>query len=160
MTDIFPMTNFNENENQPNLDLGKDSQPTPPPYQPAPTPYGYSAGSAAPQQPSPSPYYGNVPAGYQAVPLRPTNGLATTSLILGIAQIIFGALTGIPAIITGHIALGQIKQTGQNGRGFALTGLILGYVGILFTILAAILLFTVGISAGGDNSSLYNGTTY
>ena len=36
----------------------------------------------------------------------------------------FGAVAGI---ITGHVALSQIKRTGERGAGLALTGVILGY---------------------------------
>ena len=31
-------------------------------------------------------------------------------------------------IIAGHIALGQIKRTGEGGHGLALAGTIIGYV--------------------------------
>lgn len=65
-------------------------------------------------------------------------GLATASLVCGICGVIFGPFTGIPAIITGHIALGKIKKSGGmfHGRGLAIAGLILGY---LFTFLIAVL---------------------
>ena len=44
-------------------------------------------------------------------------GLATTSLVLGILSIIpCGFLTGLPAIITGHIARSKIKQSGGAPR--------------------------------------------
>jgi peptidyl-prolyl cis-trans isomerase B (cyclophilin B) len=35
------------------------------------------------------------------------------------------------AIITGHIALSQIKRTGEGGRGLAIAGLVLGYIGLV-----------------------------
>ena len=41
-------------------------------------------------------------------------------------------------VITGHMALGQIKQTGEQGRGLALAGTILGYVGLAFIVLGVI----------------------
>ena len=67
-----------------------------------------------------------------------TDGKATASLILGILSILcFGLLTGLPAIILGHISRGNIEQSQGRlkGSGMALTGLILGYVSIVFTIL-------------------------
>ncbi len=67
-----------------------------------------------------------------------TNGLAVASLICGIAQVIFGPLSGIPAIILGHIARGRIRQTGEQGAGLALAGLILGYVGLVLTAILVI----------------------
>jgi hypothetical protein len=39
----------------------------------------------------------------------------------------FGAVAGI---ITGHVALAQIRHTAQKGRGLAITGLIAGYAGL------------------------------
>ena len=33
-------------------------------------------------------------------------------------------------IIFGHIALSQIKRTGENGRGMAIAGLVIGYLSL------------------------------
>src|SRR3954471_6703045 len=69
-------------------------------------------------QPTPSqpaPYTGG------GAPAERTNVLAIVALILGIVVPIGG-------IICGHIALSQIKRTGENGRGLALAGTIIGYV--------------------------------
>lgn len=72
-----------------------------------------------------------------------TSGLAITSLILGIVSIVFclTALSGIPAVICGHIARSQIGRSGGalTGAGMALAGLITGYLGTLsLPILAAL----------------------
>jgi hypothetical protein len=65
-----------------------------------------------------------------------TNGLAIASLICGILSIVSCCLlAGIPAIITGHMALGRIKLSGQGGRGLALAGLVMGYISIVTTII-------------------------
>jgi hypothetical protein len=40
--------------------------------------------------------------------------------------------TAILAVIAGHVALSQIKRTGQRGAGLAIAGLILGYLEIAF----------------------------
>lgn len=61
---------------------------------------------------------------------RPTNQLAIAALVCAIAQIFFWFLTGIPAVILGHMARRQIRRTGENGDGMALAGLILGYIGV------------------------------
>jgi len=68
--------------------------------------------------------YGQQP--YSAVPK--TNTLALVSLVSSF-------FVSLVAVITGHIALGQIKQRGEAGRGLALAGLIIGYVGIATTAL-------------------------
>ncbi|MGJ8634300.1 MAG: DUF4190 domain-containing protein [Luteolibacter sp.] len=59
-------------------------------------------------------------------------GLALTSMILGICGFLCG-LTAIPAVICGHLALGQIKRSHgmMSGRGFAIAGLVTGYLMIL-----------------------------
>jgi hypothetical protein len=66
---------------------------------------------------------------YQPAPVGPkTNVLAIVALILGIVVPIGG-------IICGPIALGQIKRTGESGRGLAMAGLI---IGIAFTVIGLI----------------------
>jgi hypothetical protein len=62
-----------------------------------------------------------------------TSGLAITSLVLGILSFLcFSILTAIPAVICGHIARSNIKnsQGRQKGEGLALGGLICGYINI------------------------------
>ena len=64
-----------------------------------------------------------------------TNGMAIAALITGLTMAPLG-------IIFGHIALSQIKRTGQDGRGMAIAGLVLGYVSlassiVIFAIIAA-----------------------
>ena len=63
-----------------------------------------------------------------------TNGFAIASLVV--------ALTGagsILAIIFGHIARHQIRQTGQSGAGLALAGLIIGYLGLAAALIVVII---------------------
>jgi Domain of unknown function (DUF4190) len=55
------------------------------------------------------------------------NRLAAAALTCGTAQLVFGPFTGVPAIVLGHIARGQIRQSGESGNGMAVTGLIPGY---------------------------------
>jgi hypothetical protein len=77
-------------------------------------------------------------------------GLATASLVCGICGFILGPFTGIPAIITGHMALGRIKKSEGvlQGHGTAIAGLILGYIfTAIFVIILPILSFA-GYAAG------------
>ncbi len=76
------------------------------------------------------------------VPPRRTNGLAVASLVCGIGQVFFWFLAAIPAVVLGHMARRQIRQTGEDGAGMALAGLILGWVGIVLSVL-----FVLGIAA-------------
>jgi type IV pilus assembly protein PilA len=63
-----------------------------------------------------------------------TSGKAIASLVLGICVFVLGILTGIPAIIFGHLAHSDIKKSGGRlqGDGMAIAGLILGYLSIVF----------------------------
>lgn len=68
-------------------------------------------------------------------------GLATASLVCGLCGLLLGPLTGIPAIITGHMALARIKKSGGvlQGHGMAVAGLILGYVLSALIVVIAVL---------------------
>jgi hypothetical protein len=65
------------------------------------------------------------------------NTLAVVSLAAGVSGV--GALI---AVITGHISLAQLRDSGEKGKALAITGTVLGYlhlVGwIIFTILAVV----------------------
>ena len=63
------------------------------------------------------------------------NTLAVVSLAAAISWV--GAVAGV---ITGHIALAQIKRSGEKGRGLAITGLVLGYLYIAGSIFFGILM--------------------
>jgi len=63
-----------------------------------------------------------VPAGER------TSGMAIAALVCGISSLVVG-ITFIPAIILGHLSLGEIKRNpGMQGRGMAIAGLIFGYL--------------------------------
>lgn len=56
----------------------------------------------------------------------------------------------IAGIVTGHLALLQIKRTGEEGRALALTGLIAGYTLTAFTAIFMVVWFVMffGIMSG------------
>ncbi|HEX4443162.1 MAG TPA: DUF4190 domain-containing protein [Galbitalea sp.] len=88
--------------------------------------------SVAPAQQAP-PIYVPQPV-YVAAPYygRRTNGFAVASLI-------FGLLGGsVFAIIFGHVALGQIRRTGEGGSGMATVGLVFGYLWLIGVIIYVI----------------------
>ena len=100
----------------------------------AQVPYGGGAGQY--QAPNAQVPYGGGAVGYPASNwsgTRPTNALAVVSLVTGLL-----CFTFIP-VIFGHIALGQIKRTGEGGATMAIIGLVLGYAQIV----AGILLFLI-----------------
>jgi len=81
---------------------------------------------------------------------QPNTGLSVTSLVLGILSVsVCSVLTGIPAIITGHIARSRaVKQPGvYGGAGMALGGLIMGYVSVGLTLLMIPLVAAVALPA-------------
>jgi prepilin-type processing-associated H-X9-DG protein len=63
-----------------------------------------------------------------------TSGKAIASLALG-ALFFFACLSGVPAILLGRQALGDIHLSGGRlkGRGMAVAGIVLGLIGCLFT---------------------------
>ena len=63
-----------------------------------------------------------------------------------------GPFTGIPAIITGHMALGRIKRSRgvMQGQGMAIAGLILGYIFTAISVIVIPLLFAAGFAAGNS----------
>ena len=60
--------------------------------------------------------------------------------ILSIALVWVSSLAGI---ILGHIALSQIKTSGEKGRGLAIAGLAIGYTGTIFIGLLFIIDFAI-----------------
>jgi Domain of unknown function (DUF4190) len=128
--------------------------PQPPTYGPvgyggAPSGFGPSGFGPPYSSPGGPGQFGGPPSGfggapmypgpydpYQGYPSQQTNGLAVASLVTSIA----GVLLGIPMAIfcyigwvipvagavMGGIALNQIKQRGQQGRGLAIAGIAIG----------------------------------
>ena len=99
----------------------------------------------------------DLPAG--AVPLPPgdrggsmrayqapanTNSLAIAAMVLGAAEVFTLGLTAIPAVLCGHLARKQIRQTRQSGGGLATGGLVLGYLAIIFWALRLVIAATHG----------------
>jgi hypothetical protein len=80
-------------------------------------------------------------APYPAVsaPVRRTNGLAVAAFVLGLCGF------GILPVIFGHVALGQVRRTGDGGSGFAIAGLVLGYLALAATLVA---LIVIGLAIG------------
>ena len=136
-----------------------------------PSPYGEQSGQQAPQygeqpkygQPQ-APYgeqqnpygqpaapYGQpqAPYGY-AQPTGPkTNVMAIISLIAPFVGF------GVVGLVLGIIALGQIKRTGEQGRGLALAGTIVSGVSVLVGVI--FIIFYVLLIAGAiGTASSYN----
>ena len=83
-------------------------------------------------------------------PARPTNVLAIIALIASCIGFT------VPGIIMGHIALHQIKTSGEGGHGLALAGVIVGYALFAITVVFIVVyvIFVVGLVVwAGSNAS-------
>lgn len=122
---------------------------------------GYPTAPPAPQAYPAAPPASGYPAapayGAYAPPAK-TNTLAVVSLVSAIVGfVLIPFIASIVAVITGHMSLNQIKQSGEQGRGMALAGTIIGWVGIGFSILGiiALLAFIPFFIAVVENSPSY-----
>ena len=86
-----------------------------------------------------------------------TLGLLLTALTAGTSAVCSSILDILPfalwlvGVFAGHVALGQIRQTGAPGRSPAVWGLVLGYAGLAFTILLIVIIIVLvatGVGAG------------
>jgi len=115
---------------------------SPPPYEqpPGQNPYGqnqYGYGY-------PPPGYPGQPQGYGRPPAR--NGLAITSLVLGILALVTcwltfpGIILGILAVIFGGVGLARARTDRVSNKGMAIAGMITGVVG---AVIGTVLLIVV-----------------
>lgn len=102
---------------------------------PPPTNYGPPGGGfgAPPGMPSPP-----------TTPQRPLNTLAILSPV-------FGVLLPPAGVALGHLALPQIRRTGERGRGAAIAGLVIGY--LMCVVLIAGLLWWATSDSSSDTAA-------
>lgn len=94
-------------------------------------------------------------------PLDVTNSYAVASLILGCVSLLMltmcflGGLAGIPAVICGHYARRQIRdsQMRQKGEGMALAGLITGYISSAIIVIGAAVIFALLLAGWSETRS-------
>ena len=123
-----------------------------PPVSPGPAtpPYGqpqYSPGPYGAQQ-----YGQQAPYGYPATP--PQNSMALVAMILALVGILSWVTAPVGAIL-GHVALKQIRQTGESGEGMAKTGIIVGWIITGLGVLCCagyIALIVAGVASSSYNS--------
>ncbi len=92
-----------------------------------------------------------IPESIQPVPAIPgapkrDSGLAIASLVCGIAAwTIFPVVAAIAAVITGHLAKKEIRESGgtMGGDGMALAGLLMGYIQLGLFVLGIIVVLVV-----------------
>ncbi len=81
----------------------------------------------------------NVPPVPAQAPAQ-TSGLAIGSMVCGILGFFTAGLSGIAAVVLGHLGLSRIKKSNGalTGGGFAVTGLVTGYMSALILPIAVI----------------------
>ena len=113
---------------------------------------GQPYGQPAPYQQQPQGYAYGAPGygapGYGAPGYAP---VATTNT-MAILALVFAFIFSPAAIVLGHLAKRQIRQTGEQGEGLATAGLWLGYIftiiGVLFcAVYVVVIIFAVGNAA-------------
>ncbi|MEU6395111.1 DUF1707 and DUF4190 domain-containing protein [Streptomyces sp. NPDC046939] len=82
-------------------------------------------------------------------PPAPTNGKAIGALVCGVSTFFSVGLTGVPAVVLGHMARAEIKRTGEQGDGMAVAGIVLGWL----TIVGWVLFLTAIVVAAGSSGA-------
>ncbi|MGO4617960.1 DUF4190 domain-containing protein [Nocardia sp. 2YAB30] len=114
-------------------------QPMTPPPQPQYPSY------QQPAQPYQQPNYAyQSPYQPYGVPVQGTNGVAIGALISSLVGFVTCGIGSIVGIILGAVALNQIKQSGQEGRGMALAGVWIGVGAIVLAVLWLVVVIIVG----------------
>lgn len=86
-------------------------------------------------RPQPQPNYNS------GAPIAKTNTLAIVGFVLAFVINIAGVIVSI-------VALNQIKQTGEKGRGLAIAGIIIGALSLIIGIISVIILFSAAAQSG------------
>lgn len=120
----------------------RQTEPTPAPTSPPPTappPYPQSASASGPAAGRTEPF-------------------AIVSLVVALAGWVLCLLpvTGIVAVVFGHLARSRTKRNGTKGRGMALAGVIVGYVQIVVGVIAIVTLIVVVVISINDTSDAHD----
>ncbi|MFF2050227.1 DUF4190 domain-containing protein [Leifsonia sp. NPDC058194] len=93
-----------------------------------------------------------APASYAPYPAQKSG-----TNVLAIIALVGAFVFPLAGVICGHIALSQIKRTGEKGNGLAIAGLVLGYLYIAF-IAFVVIIAIIGVAltdASGYSSYSY-----
>jgi hypothetical protein len=130
-----------------------DQPPPPPGNYPPPPPQGGGyppppQGGGYPPPPQGGGYppppqgggYPPPPGGFGGAPTK-TNTLAIASLVCAVLGLLCG-VGSILGIVLGVVALNQIKQTGEGGRGLAQAGIVVGAIFVVLGIVGYAIYFS------------------
>ncbi|MGO4534413.1 DUF4190 domain-containing protein [Leifsonia sp. 2MCAF36] len=109
-----------------------------------------------PEAPPPDPWT-RVDPGVQPYPFAPPYAPEPSWNVLAIVGFVGSFWAGLIGIVCGHIALAQIRRTGEKGRGLALAGTIIGYAqfALIGLWIAVVIVFSVigGVAQSSAASS-------
>lgn len=123
-----------------------------------PTPPAYPQSTAPAYDKTVAPAYGAAPA--YSPPAYSPQGYGTPTgedkwNVLAIISLVSAFFVSLAAVICGHLALSQIKKTGERGRGLAIAGLVLGYLGLVAGLIAIIFFVVFIVAAVNSGYSTY-----
>ncbi|MFT4212795.1 MAG: DUF4190 domain-containing protein [Microbacterium sp.] len=96
-----------------------------------------------------------TPPAYPAAPPAPGSyAAAAKTNVMAILSLVFAFVFSILGIVFGHIALNQIKRTGEGGHGLAVAGLILGYVFTAIGVIYFIVIIVI-VAVAASSPSYY-----
>jgi len=151
---------------QPQQPYGQPYDPTAPysadPYA-APASGAPASGQPYGQYPPGQPYGAQQPYGQQPPPgygppgYAPPYAAGPSTNTMAILALVFAFVFSPAAIVMGHVAKKQIRQTGEAGDGLATAGLWLGYIFTSLYVLgcAAWIIFVIVLSASGAATTTY-----
>ena len=132
------------------------------------TPPGYPQSDAPAYDKTVAPAYGAAPdapaayappaysaPGYGAPGYGAPTGQDKWNVLAIISLVSAFFFVSLASVICGHIALSQIKKTGERGRGLAIAGVVLGYLGLVAGLIAAIVFVVVIVAAVNSGYSTY-----
>jgi hypothetical protein len=83
------------------------------------------------------------------------NPTAVAALVLGLLEVPTAGLTGIGALVCGHVARGQMRERGEQGAGMAGAGVVLGWLAVAgwsLLLLLLVVVLVIGFLVTGSNA--------
>ncbi|MFF2850488.1 DUF4190 domain-containing protein [Streptomyces sp. NPDC058001] len=131
--------------------------PGPAPY---PTAYPYPG---RPVPSAPADYFPGVPGGvsgygWPGMPVAPSNGLGTASLVVGIISVVgfcmwpVAIILGILAVVFGCVSRAKARRGEATNPGQALAGIICGSVGLALALMLLVATVIAGVNSYEDQT--------
>lgn len=77
--------------------------------------------------------------------------------IMAILSLVFAFVFSLLGVIFGHVALSQIRRTGEQGRGLAIAGLVIGYLSLVTATVVVILWIVMFAQLVQHGTGVYDG---